>query len=596
MSSQTSEKQGTTAEFKPIKAMQGHTDDVRGVVHLHGGRRIITCSWDGSLRLWDLESGTQIGEDWKDKEKKAGVYSIALSPNGKTVVTGSSDRKVKLWNVETGKVIQRWTGHTGSVTSVSWSADGDRVVSGSRDGTARVWNAKTGETILEIRTGHKSVWAVKYSPDNKQIATGGSKEDAAKIWDAKTGELIATLEHDKYTIVFSWAWTSDGKKLITASRGPMRIFDTATWEQIATLEGHETWVNAISLSPNNRLLASASDDNTARIWNLGTNLPVGPPLKHRDRVDCAAFSANGRVLVTGSKDKNACAWDVYAILKQAGLEDLLQSPSDVPARKSLKGNGATRLPPIQARRIPPGFFDGVQNSSQSSTAHATHTHSSAYHPRRALAPSSADLHALLNRISSFFHHSRSDTDAATELQQRPTRPIFSRGPRVVEVAAVQDRKLLLPSRFDVHTLPVLLHQVQHPSPFHGGLMSYFFSAAHLLARQLKHSSSSNKAKRTARSRPKDLHHSLPLPQRPWHLLLLLALPHQMQQPYSRNHFHCALALFFSSAVLLQRTLTVINTVPHGLFRICVLFFFTLIFFFLSFATSSILLSDLHRTR
>ncbi|KAG1734853.1 WD40-repeat-containing domain protein [Suillus occidentalis] len=435
MSSQTSRKQ-QTPEVTSIKEMRGHTNNVEGIVHLPGGRRIVTCSWDGSLRLWDLESGAQIGEDWRDNEEKgAGVYCIALSPNGKTIASGSEDRKVKLWDVETGQVIQKWTGHTKAVRSVCWSAGGDRVVSGSWDWTARVWNARTGETILEIKTGHKTVYTVEYSPDDTQIATGGYNEHAAKIWDAKTGELIKTLKHDY--IVFSLAWTSDGKKLITASRGPIRIFDTATWEQIATLEGHTNSVDAISLSHNNRLLASASDGSTARIWNLDTNLPVEPSLQYKGAVYSTAFSANGRVLVTRCSDKNAYVWDIHAILKQAGLEDLLQPPSDVP--KSLKGIDATRLPPIQARRIPPGFFDGVQNSSQSST---THTRSSAYHPRRALAPSSADLQALLNRISSFFHHSRSDTDAATELQQRSTRSIFSRGPRVVEVAAVQDRKPL----------------------------------------------------------------------------------------------------------------------------------------------------------
>jgi WD40 repeat protein len=327
MSSQTSKKQQTPV-VTPIKEMRGHTNRVRGVVHLPGRRRIITCSLDGSLRLWDLESGAQIGEDWNDEEEeKSGVRDIALSPNGKTLVTGSSDRKVKLWDVKTGKIIQRWTGHTDCVTSVCWSAGGDRVVSGSWDGTARVWNVKTGKTILEINTGHKTVWAVKYSPDNTQIATGGFNESVAKIWDAKTGKLIKTLKHDK--TVLSFTWTSDGKKLITASHGPMRIFDTATWEQIATLEGHNDWINAISLSLNDRVLASASDDNTAWIWNLDTNLPVGPPLQHKHWVYSAAFSANGRVLVTGSKNKNAYAWDVHAILKQAGLEDLLQPLYDV---------------------------------------------------------------------------------------------------------------------------------------------------------------------------------------------------------------------------------------------------------------------------
>jgi WD40 repeat protein len=279
-----------------------------------------------------LESGKQIGEDWRDDEaKEAAVYGIALSPNGRTVVSGSDDGKVKLWDVETRKVTQRWTGHAKDVLSVCWSTGGDRVMSGSWDGTARVWNAKTGKTILEIKTGHLSVWAVIYSPDNTQIATGSYYESAAQIWDAKTGELIETLIHD--TIVSCLAWTSDGKKLITGSFGPIRIFDTATWRQIATLEGHTDNIKAITLSSNNRLLASASDDNTACLWNLDTNLPVGPPLQHKHRVRSAAFSANGRVLVTGCDDKNVYTWDVNAILKQAGLEDLLPT-GDVSASTS----------------------------------------------------------------------------------------------------------------------------------------------------------------------------------------------------------------------------------------------------------------------
>jgi WD40 repeat protein len=334
MSSQASEKQETTVEVTPIKEMRGpDTGFVQGVVHLRGGRQIITCSLDGSLRLWDLESGTQIGEDWRDGEaKEAGVYSIALSPNGKTLVSGSYDEKVKLWDVETGKVIQKWTGHTSYVTSVCWSAGGDRVVSGSYDGTARVWDAKTGEEIVRIKTRHKYVWAVIYSPNDTQIATGGyCNETAAKIWDVKTGKLIAILGHDD--IVFSLAWTSDGNKLITASKGPIRIFDTATWEETGTLDGHTDWVNAINLSHNNRLLASVSKDKTACLWNLDTNLPVGPPLQHKKAVFITAFSANGQVLVTGCHDKNAYVWDVHAILKQAGLEDLLHT-GDVSANIS----------------------------------------------------------------------------------------------------------------------------------------------------------------------------------------------------------------------------------------------------------------------
>ncbi|KAG2038666.1 WD40-repeat-containing domain protein [Suillus americanus] len=420
MSSQTSRKQETPTII-PYRTMQGHTAQVQGVVHLPDGRRNITCSVDGSLRLWDLEGSAQIGEDWRDEgDKEAGLRKMALSPNSKTLASGSDDGKVKLWNVETGKVIAKWTGHTERVLSVCWSVDGNRVGSGSWDGTARVWNVKNGETILEIKTGHKHVWTMIYSPDSPnqtKIATGGYKEFGVKIWDAKTGELITTLKHNR--IVFSLAWTSDGKKLISGSYGPIGIFDTATWDQLAILNGHQSYVRAFSLSRNN----------------------LEPPLQHKDKVYSAAFSANEQVLVTGCSDNNVCAWDIHPTLKKAGLEDL-QHSSEVSARKSLKDSGATRRPPIQARRIPPDFFNGVQNDTQFSTARATDPHSPAHRPRRALALSFANLHGLLERLSSFFHHSRSNDDAATELRQRPSRSISSRGPCIVEVATVQDRKPL----------------------------------------------------------------------------------------------------------------------------------------------------------
>jgi WD40 repeat protein len=288
-----------TMPFREIKVNHFPGD----ILHMRGGQRVIIYSRDGLFRVWDLETGTQVGEEWEDKDR--GVQTIALSPDGKKVASGSLDGTVKLWNIDTGRVIKTWTGHTSWVGSVSWSPDGGRVVSGSFDETFRVWNVESGKTILgPIKAGHE-VGGICYSPDAKMIATSG--RGLIKIWDANTGELLKTFERGFLCL----AWTSDGKTLIAGGSK----FDTATWTK---LDLCQNYVSAISLSPNDRILASASYlKKTAQLWNLDTNQPIGTPLHHPDRVRTANFSADGKFLVICCYDRHIYTWDVSAIVKEA---------------------------------------------------------------------------------------------------------------------------------------------------------------------------------------------------------------------------------------------------------------------------------------
>jgi WD40 repeat protein len=309
-----------TRAIRPCHKFVGHTNTVMSVIHVSGGHRMMTCSWDGSLRVWDLQSGKQIGNDWRDG---GGVYVIGLSPDRKKVASGSRDGAVRLWDLDTGKVIAKWVGHTGTVCCVCWSG---RVVSGAlRDGTARVWDVESGKTVLAIETGFSGVAAVIYSPDTTMIATGGeSKEEFLKIWDAKTGKFVANLKGHTGT-VYCLTWTADGKTLISGSKDySIRTWNTTTWQQI-TVWRHTNDVLGIAISPNGRILASASLDNTARLWNFETGQPIGSPLRHANTARCTSFAPDGKLLATGCNN-NAYMWDVSAIVKEAGLAELLLNP------------------------------------------------------------------------------------------------------------------------------------------------------------------------------------------------------------------------------------------------------------------------------
>jgi len=297
-----------TRAIRPRHKFEGHTDWVMGVIHLPDGQRMMTCSHDGSLQVWNSQSGKQIGNNWRNGVR--GVAAIALSPDGTKVVCGTEDSEVLLWNIATAKII--WTGqHAGDIECMCWNRDGGRVVSGSSDGTARVWDVERGKTVLEIETMLDNIRTIICSPDTVMIAIGGysyttnSHEFRVSIWDANTGKFITHLKGHAGD-VNCLAWTADGKTLISGSYdSSIRMWNTTTWQQINVLTGHTSYVKAIALSPNGRILASASWDDTARLWNLENSQPIGTPLQHPGYVECLSFSTDGKLLATG------CFGDAY---------------------------------------------------------------------------------------------------------------------------------------------------------------------------------------------------------------------------------------------------------------------------------------------
>jgi hypothetical protein len=111
------------------------------------GRLGVSAAGDGTVKLWDTESGRELhilsGHN-------GGVASLAFSPNGRYVVSVSGTGIVKLWNAGSGAELKAFSDPAGRIASASFSPDGRYVISVSADGALKLWNGLTGVELDEF--------------------------------------------------------------------------------------------------------------------------------------------------------------------------------------------------------------------------------------------------------------------------------------------------------------------------------------------------------------------------------------------------------------------------------------------------------------
>ncbi len=117
------------------------------------------------------------------------------------------------------------------------------------------------------------------------------------------------------------AFSPDGKTIASASSDQtIRVWDAATGTPRQTLEGHSDWVRAVAFSPDGKTIASASDDQTIRVWDAATGTPRQTLEGHSGSIWAVAFSPDGKTIASASSDQTIRVWDAATGTPRQTLE------------------------------------------------------------------------------------------------------------------------------------------------------------------------------------------------------------------------------------------------------------------------------------
>lgn len=333
--------------------LRGHEAAVNEARFSPDGKRILTVSDDGTARVWNANDGTQVVPL---KGHTAAVGSGSFSPNQEMIVTSGrrlmprsymankhlplfdfgadlpgladtttgadntgADNTARVWNSTTGDLISVLRGHAGDVYTAEFSSDGKLVVTASADGTARVWNARTGTLVMTLAHHEGPVYSAAFGPDDKLIVTA-SRDTRAIVWAAPARKITRELRIDRGPVLRAEASRDGGEIVTTYLNGTGAVWDVVTGNLVSTLHGDSNWVYDAAVSPDKRLMVTASrfepsdgasasnsslpTEHAARVWDSATGDLVAE-LRTLGIIRTVRFSPDGRFVITAGGEDDA---------------------------------------------------------------------------------------------------------------------------------------------------------------------------------------------------------------------------------------------------------------------------------------------------
>ncbi|NBQ17874.1 WD40 repeat domain-containing protein [bacterium] len=250
-----------TMQNRHTKKLKGHTDRVDILTDMGNGK-IISGSWDGTVRVWDTETGESfklknLGSRW--------IFSI-IKINDTTCALGFGDLLIRTYNIVTNQCLKIFKGHFGSVKCLVKLND-EYIASGSVDKTIRIWRTSAGRP-LKLLTGHRG-YVHCLEKLNDTMFASGSEDKTIRIWNYNDGKCLKVLRGHKEA-VYALKKLDEESFVSGSCDSTLRIWDSKNGACLKVLESNDNSVVHVLEKIDDTYFISGSGD-FIKLWNRKEN-------------------------------------------------------------------------------------------------------------------------------------------------------------------------------------------------------------------------------------------------------------------------------------------------------------------------------------
>mmetsp|Transcript_17463 Transcript_17463/g.25808 ORF Transcript_17463/g.25808 Transcript_17463/m.25808 type:complete len:437 (-) Transcript_17463:197-1507(-) len=279
------------------------------------------------------------------------VLSVQVHPVFTVVVTGSEDGSIKVWDHESGDYVKTLKGHTNSVTDLDFSPTGTVLASCSTDLSVKLWDFSTYSCIRTLRGHDHTISAIRFLPSSSiltmdksngngnknaavdveamasQFLLSASRDTTVKVWDVVTGFCEDTIKDHG-----DWVRCLAVREDMFCSAGNdtvIHLYDSSNRKKICDLRGHEHVVETLSFLCENRTsnnsksnekkleaardyLASGGRDRSVRLWQISSQSCLHVFQVHENWVRSVLIHPSGNYIISGGDDRSIRVLDIQS--------------------------------------------------------------------------------------------------------------------------------------------------------------------------------------------------------------------------------------------------------------------------------------------